>query len=431
MFGKIMSKILGGKHEPASDEGGRLPKDQEPKRRSADVLAETCEGGKKMYEDLEKAYDALEKVYNEEKAKNEDYCRKHSELLDKNKELESIKEQYESRRKKGKKTKESLCREIESLQNELSLLKKESKKKEKAICQLKIKNRISSRMNIHLKRRLAVYRSLHEGEKDVFNTVLDIVRELENAFRTTFEFTEPSLNGMARLFREEKANLENMRQEAKRMDEVLEGKRKNAERAQRRLKKEELKLASEKETVEKMYPQFNYLVRNRKSVMTQYHYLKKCEVELRSRGSEKIMDDFEKLRSQQFKYEQRESQLKEKMKSLKREEKWLQSELAEMDRQKGRLMNENVEVQRQLYAEIEKNEQSLFIIRSLNSMNSLYEKITEELVASVRGEKTRRIVSSFLKGESIYEIAQKEGSSATSVWRMIFLALKVKTRKKT
>lgn len=154
-------------------------------------------------------------------------------------------------------------------------------------------------------------------------------------------------------------------------------------------------------------------------------------MELRSRNSEKIMDDFEKLRSQQFKYEQRESLLKEKMKSLKREEKWLQSELAEMDRQKDRLMNENVEVQRQLYAEIEKNEQSLFIIRSLNSMNPLYEKITEELVASVRGEKTRRIVSSFLKGESIYEIAQKEGPSATRKWRMVLLALKVKTRKKT
>ncbi|WP_308548142.1 hypothetical protein [uncultured Parabacteroides sp.] len=416
MFGKIMNKILGGKHEPASDEGKRLLQNQESKGQSADPLVETCDDWKRRYKDLEKAY-------NEEKAKNEDYCRKHSELLDRNKELESIKEQYESQRKKGKKTKESLCREIESLQNELSLLKKESEKKEMAIRLLKIKNRISSRMNIHLKRRLAVYRSLHEGENDVFNTVLGIVRELENAFRATFEFTEPSLEVMARLFREEKANLVNMREEAKRMDEMLDVKRKNAERAQRRLKKEELKLESEKETVEKMYPQFKYLVRNRKSVMAQYHYLKKCEVKLRSKGSEKIMDDFEKLRSLQFKYDQRESRLKEKMKSLKREEKWLQSELAEMDRQKGRLMNENVEVQRQLYAEIEKNEQVLFIIRSLNSMNHLYEKITEELVASVRGEKTRRIVSSFLKGESIYEIAQKEEKSATSVQRMVLLAI--------
>ena len=87
------------------------------------------------------------------------------------------------------------------------------------------------------------------------------------------------------------------------------------------------------------------------------------------------------------------------------------------------------EIQRQLYAEIEKNEQVLFIIRSLNSMNPLYEKITKELVASVRGEKTRHIVTSFLKGESIYEIAQREGKSATSVRRMVLLSLMVKTRK--
>lgn len=117
MFGKIMNKILGGKHEPASDEGKRLLQNQESKGQSADPLVETCDDWKRRYKDLEKAY-------NEEKAKNEDYCRKHSELLDRNKELESIKEQYESQRKKGKKTKESLCREIESLQNELSLLKK-------------------------------------------------------------------------------------------------------------------------------------------------------------------------------------------------------------------------------------------------------------------------------------------------------------------
>ena len=93
------------------------------------------------------------------------------------------------------------------------------------------------------------------------------------------------------------------------------------------------------------------------------------------------------------------------------------------------LINENIEIQRQLYAEIEKNEQVLFIIRSLNSMNPLYEKITKELVASVRGEKTRHIVTSFLKGESIYEIAQREGKSATSVRRMVLLSLMVKTRK--
>lgn len=96
MFGKIMNKILGGKHEPASDEGKRLLQNQESKGQSADPLVETCDDWKRRYKDLEKAY-------NEEKAKNEDYCRKHSELLDRNKELESIKNNMKAREKKERK----------------------------------------------------------------------------------------------------------------------------------------------------------------------------------------------------------------------------------------------------------------------------------------------------------------------------------------
>ena len=57
---------------------------------------------------------------------------------------------------------------------------------------------------------------------------------------------------------------------------------------------------------------------------------------------------------------------------LKREERWVHSELVGMNKQRDELINENIEIQRQLYAEIEKNEQVLFIIRSLNSMNPLY-----------------------------------------------------------
>ena len=127
---------------------------------------------------------------------------------------------------------------------------------------------------------------------------------------------------------------------------------------------------------------------------------------------------------QEFEYERRKSRLQKNMALLKREEKRFHSELAGMGKQKDIMFNENIKIQQQLYVEIEKSEQVLFIIRSLNSMNPLYEKIMEELVASVRGEKTRRIVSSFLKGKSPYEIAQKEGKSATAVQRMVLLVIK-------
>ena len=197
-------------------------------------------------------------------------------------------------------------------------------------------------------------------------------------------------------------------------------------KAQKCLKEKEEKFETNKKMVEELYPRFYYLIKNKKLVLEQISNLKRWEEELKDN---KIKDAYERLMEQEFEYERRKSRLQENEALLKREERWLHSELVGMNKQRDELINENIEIQRQLYAEIEKNEQVLFIIRSLNSMNPLYEKITKELVASVRGEKTRHIVTSFLKGESIYEIAQREGKSATSVRRMVLLSLMVKTRK--
>lgn len=319
--------------------------------------------------------------------------------------------------KKENRTKAARAKKIDLLQNELNVSKQISDNNNKHIFALDLKNRILYRKNIYLKKRLEVYHTLHEGENDAFNTVLGIVNELEEAFRTTFEFTEPSLKGMAKLFKEEKARMENLYAGAKRMDEMFE----KIVKAQDRLDREVEGYKIDKKMVEELYPKFSYLVRNKKKVLEQLSNLERWEEELKKN---KIKSVYEKLKIQEFEYERRKSRLQKNMALLKREEKRFHSELAGMGKQKDIMFNENIKIQQQLYAEIEKSEQVLFIIRSLNSMNPLYEKIMEELVASVRGEKTRRIVSSFLKGKSPYEIAQKEGKSATAVQRMVLLVIK-------
>ena len=322
-------------------------------------------------------------------------------------------------RKKGNRTKaaRAFLGKIDLLQNELDVSNQISDNNKKHIFALDLKNRILYRKNICLKKRLEVYHTLHEGENDAFNTVLGIVNELEEAFRTTFEFTEPSLKGMAKLFKEEKARMENLYAGAKRMDEMFE----KIVKAQDRLDREVEGYKIDKKMVEELYPKFSYLVRNKKKVLERLSNLERWEEELKNN---KIKGVYEKLKIQEFEYERRKSRLQKNMALLKCEEKRFHSELAGMGKQKDIMFNENIKIQQQLYAEIEKSEQVLFIIRSLNSMNLLYEKIMEELVASVRGEKTRRIVSSFLKGESPYEIAQKEGKSATAVQRMVLLVIK-------
>ena len=341
----------------------------------------------------------------------------YSELLNENKDL---KKSYENFVKA--KNAQYLRKRKTSSQKDVDTLNLKLEKARVCISDLEAKNESFYQESIHLKKRLDVYYSLHEGKNDVFDTVTGIVDELEKAFRVTFEFTEPSLKGMAELFRKEKAKMEyqyaNIEYVDKMFDKIM--------KAEKSLKEKEEKFETNKKMVEELYPRFYYLIKNKKLVLEQISNLKRWEEELKDN---KIKDAYERLMEQEFEYERRKSRLQENEALLKREERCLHSELVGMNKQRDELINENIEIQRQLYAEIEKNEQVLFIIRSLNSMNPLYEKITKELVASVRGEKTRHIVTSFLKGESIYEIAQREGKSATSVRRMVLLSLMVKTRK--
>lgn len=422
MLEDIISKILGDKGESASDVNKKLCEmlesvsDENKKLRDRlEVKEKEVDSYKKMNVERREQYSNLRKLYNGVKIERNEYYNLYSKLLNKNNESER---QYEDFMKKGNKTKvaQYLGKKVDSLQNELDVSKQMSDNDKKHMSDLELKNRILYRTNAYLKKRLEVYHSLHEGKNDAFNNVIATVNELEQAFRTTFEFTEPSLKGMAELFRKEKTKMEYMYADLKRTDKMFE----KITKAQQRLEREKEEYETNKKMVEELYPEFSYLIKNKKSVLEQISNLKRWKEELKDN---KLKDAYEMLKVQEFEYEQRKNRLLKNMALLKREEKWFHSELVGMDRQRDKMINENIEIQRKLYAEIEKNEQVLFIIRSLNRMNPLYEKITEELVASISNEKNRRIVSSFLKGESIYEIAQKEGKSATSVQRIFLLAI--------
>lgn len=425
MLESIINEILGDKPESASDENKKLRELLESALDENKKLVDQLEFNrkevdsyKKMNVERRERYSDLRKLYDKEKIEKDRYYQQSLKRSEENNEVRKEKEHYAEleRWKKNTTSVQRLNRKIDSLQIELDKSKQMSNEMKEHISDLELDKENLCRENMAFKKQLDVYHSLYKGENDVVNTLFDFVKELEDAFRTTFEFTEPSLKDMVELFREEKAKMEDMYAYVKRMDETIE----KMSKAQKRLERKEEKFETNKKMVEELYPQFRYLIKNKKSVLEQISNMKRWEEELKDN---KIKEAYERLMIQEFEYEQRKSRLQENMALLKREEKWLHSELAEMDRQKDKMINENIEIQRQLYAEIEKNEQVLFIIRSLNSMNPLYEKITEELVASVRGEKTRRIVSSFLKGESIYEIAQKEEKSATSVQRMVLLAI--------
>ena len=127
----------------------------------------------------------------------------YSELLNENKDL---KKSYENFVKA--KNAQYLRKRKTSSQKDVDTLNLKLEKARACISDLEAKNESFYQESIHLKKRLDVYYSLNEGKNDVFDTVTGIVDELEKAFRVTFEFTEPSLKGMAELFRKEKAKME-------------------------------------------------------------------------------------------------------------------------------------------------------------------------------------------------------------------------------
>lgn len=174
------------------------------------------------------------------------------------------------------------------------------------------------------------------------------------------------------------------------------------------------------ELFRELLPQYIYARDNETRVLKKYEEIKKRE-EVIEKKKKQIADV--NLENEYLKLRQRKERLSEAYEKIKREENWLRQEECKMKKQEEKMFDYNVRVQSKLYAEIEKNERILFIIRSLNQLNPLYEKVTEELVASIRSEKIRRIVSSFLKGKSAYEIAQAEEKSATSVRRIFLLSV--------
>ena len=246
MLEDIKENMLGEKHESlldenkmlrellksALDENKKFCEDLELKQKEVDSYKKMNIEGKEEYGNLRKLYDGA-------KAERNEYFRMYSELLNENKDL---KKSYENFVKA--KNAQYLRKRKTSSQKDVDTLNLKLEKARACISDLAAKNESFYQESIHLKKRLDVYYSLHEGKNDVFDTVTGIVDELEKAFRVTFEFTEPSLKGMAELFRKEKAKMEyqyaNIEYVDKMFDKIMKAEKslkEKEEKLRRRLRK--------------------------------------------------------------------------------------------------------------------------------------------------------------------------------------------------
>lgn len=278
MLEDIKENMLGEKHESlldenkmlrellksALDENKKFCEDLELKQKEVDSYKKMNIEGKEEYGNLRKLYDGA-------KAERNEYFRMYSELLNENKDL---KKSYENFVKA--KNAQYLRKRKTSSQKDVDALNLKLEKARACISDLEAKNEFFYQESIHLKKRLDVYYSLHEGKNDVFDTVTGIVDELEKAFRVTFEFTEPSLKGMAELFRKEKAKMEYQYANIEYVDKMFD----KIVKAQKSLKEKEEKFETNKKMVEELYPRFYYLIKNKKLVLEQISNLKRWEEEV-------------------------------------------------------------------------------------------------------------------------------------------------------
>lgn len=266
-------------------------------------------------------------------------------------------------------------------------------------------------------------KALQEGGSETFNSVLQRVVDAEDAVLEIYEIYKDKNNSLTDLKEKEKVNkaaIANSQNEIKKYNEIIAFRNKRVNTKIMKLEKMQAKFEQEKKLVAEIYPRFRYVLSNYDYIKREWERLKKIEKDVERLRIEK---DYDALMLKKADYVKEKERLDENLKNLEREQKWFRQEQRLLEKQEDKYFDYVVRVQSKLYAEIEKNERTLFIIRSLNQMNPLYEKVTEDLVASIRNKNARRMVSSFLKGESVYEIAQAEGKTAASVRRVFLLSV--------
>lgn len=189
-----------------------------------------------------------------------------------------------------------------------------------------------------------------------------------------------------------------------------------------KFEKEKNELEKAKDGLKSTYGDYEYLMNNGANIRTRALKMR-ClaknitrQLSDKENGIDALMEKKDELNSLKI-------QLHEKERLFEREQKWLKREETLLRKQEDRMYEYSVSVQRKLYEEIEKNEQMLFIIRSVEAVNPVYEQIVKNLVSCLKNERIQYIVSAYLKGKSFYEIAQDMGVSAVHVKRSYMVAI--------
>lgn len=299
---------------------------------------------------------------------------------------------------------EKTHREMRVLENECSKLKTSNAQQEKYI----------NRLNYEI-------RELTVETNNIEKPQSELPADGLNASDPLFKQYQAWINNIKRFGGNSKSQLELLTRLSKQQAFFMAEKHK-VESTRLKVEKERNELEQKRENLESVYSNYEYLLRNRVRINAKAAKLRYYEEKIMKEFNEKesLIDDYlnkeEELNSLK-------EQLHQKEKQFEREQKWLKREEAQMKKQEAQMYEYSVSVQRKLYEKIEKDEQVLFIIRSLEAVSPVYEQVITNLVSCLKSGRLQYIVFSYMLGKSIYEIAQDLDIPAVNVKRTYMLAI--------
>lgn len=203
---------------------------------------------------------------------------------------------------------------------------------------------------------------------------------------------------------------------------ILEIEAERVERKKLKIEKDKEEITYISNNIKSIYADYEYWIQNRDGISARAAKLKYLDQDITKQlgDKEQEIDAFQEKTEELYLLKEK---FLQKEKELEREQKWLRQEEAQLRKQEKQMYDYSVNVQSKLYREIEKDEQALFIIRSLEAIAPVYEQVVTNLVSCLKNERIQYIVFSYMLGKSFYEIAQDIDTLAVNVKRTYMLAI--------
>ncbi len=339
-------------------------------------------------------------------------------LKKKNAELKNDKANSEQKITLLGKTREMLKKSIQTeSEMQAEMLKAELEKEKRKSIELNLKLKQERRTTIRLKEKNNIMKQRVDAIEDlqinetrtvhIYDRLLQFEALVNKKLGTTtpIEVLASQYSTFAEQLNEKERVLDRLESELHYTSKIID-------RKQSRLEEEKQALEECEVALEALYPHRGWFNFDDEGHIKKAKSLNKLCRELNRIYEE---HDMQKLLEEEFLYAQKRQELLLANEQLKKDRQLFAREKSNLINERNKLYEYNIEVQRQLCEEIEENGHLLFVVRSFKKISPLYAQIVSRIVKQLKTPKQQRIVSRYLAGDSVREIARDEQAEPDAI----------------